>query len=235
MASPTKNVLSLIALLILVVGTFSTVMIVLADKRVVQQLWGLDYYKVGSALGEAVAVLILIYLTVTSVEKSISYKILIISVLLIGLVAEIIMNNVKLNLENEEYGRYAVIVFNFLYRSYYLIGYIQEPWAELTFQTVNKGIKSVTAPITGTSSSSTSSNLESTFRNKFREYKTAVKGKYSEGYDNTEAEKIINAAVADNEMTNAKLAEAAAALKTKSGETITGISIPTLSGGKRHR
>jgi hypothetical protein len=228
MASPTKNVLSLISLLILVVGTFSTVMVILSDNNVVQQLWGEDYYKIGSALAGALSVIILIYLTATSSEKSITYKTIIISVLIIGLITEIIMNFVSLDLEYEELARYAVVAFNFLYRAYYLIGYVQEPWAEMTLETVNRGIKTVTSPLT-TSSASTEDSSKA-FKEKWYEIRSAARSKY--GADNLiefEANGIINRAATAGTFDKGKYSEALAALKTKSGEAITGITV----GGRR--
>jgi hypothetical protein len=230
MASPTKNVLSLISLLILSIGTFSTVMIILSDNNVVQQLWGQDYYKMGSALAGALVVIILIYLTATSLEKSITYKTIIISVLIIGLIAEIIMNFVSLGLEYEEESKYALVVFNFLYRAYYLISYVQEPWAEMTLETVNKGIKTVTSPLTTSSAPASTDDSSKAFKDKWVEIRAQARSKY--GADNlieSEANGIINRAASAGTFDKGKYSEALAALKTKSGEAVTGIPI----GGRR--
>jgi hypothetical protein len=234
MASPTKNVLSLFSLLVLVVGTFSTVMIILSDNKIVYELWGQDYYKIGSALAGSLVVLILIYLTVSSTEKSITYKTIIISVLIVGLIAEIIMTFVSIDLQYEEESKYALIVFNFLYRAYYLIGYVQEPWAEMALRTVDGAISTVTNP--AASSSSTSEDAVSNFKSKWREIKDAAKAKYPNDVDNNAGERIIQSAVSAGDLTRTKLTEAAGTLKVKStGEAITGITIPSMGGRRKVR
>lgn len=233
MASPTKNILSLFSLLILVVGTFSTVMIILSDNRVVQELWGQDYYKIGSALAGALVVLILVYLTASSTEKSLTYKTLIISVLIIGLIAEVIMSFVSMNLEYEEQAKYALIVFNFLYRAYYLIGYVQEPWAEMALKTVDGAINTVTNPV---SSSSSGDDPAKAFRARWIQIKDEAKSKYPGDVDNNAGERIIQSAIGSGDMTRAKLTEAAGALKVKStGEAITGLTIPSMGGRRKVR
>ncbi len=234
MASPTKNVLSLISLLILVVGTFSTVMVILSDNNVVQQLWGEDYYKIGSALAGALSVIILIYLTATSSEKSITYKTIIISVLIIGLITEIIMNFVSLDLEYEELARYAVVAFNFLYRAYYLIGYVQEPWAEMTLETVNRGIKTVTSPLT--SSSASTDDPVANFKAKWNEIKKQAYDKHPKDVDTSAGESVYQKALNSGDTNRSKLTELAGLLKVKStGESITGLTVPSMGGRRKVR
>lgn len=231
MASPTKNFLSLVSLLILVVGTFSTVMLVLSDNNVVKDLWGQDYYKIGSALSASLVVLILIYLTYTSSEKSTGYKFIIIAVLLIGLITEIIMTLVKMNYEYEEYAHYALIVFNFLYRAYYLIGYVQEPWAEMALQTVDGAVKNVTSPLSGT----TEDPLKA-FQDKWNDVRAQAKAKHPGDVIFVDADAIINKAKSNGEFTKSKLVEAAGALKVKStGETVTQLNIPSMGGRRKVR
>jgi len=231
MASPTKNVLSLFSLLVLVTGTFATVMTILSDNKIVYELWGEEYYKIASALAGALVVLILIYLTVSSTEKSITYKTIIITVLLVGLIAEVIMSFVSMNLEYEEPAKYALIVFNFLYRAYYLIGYVQEPWAEMALKSVDGAISTVTNP-----TASSSDDPVSNFKSKWREIKDAAKAKYPNDVENLPGEKIIQSAINAGEMNRSKLVEAAGTLKVRStGEAITGLTIPSMGGRRKVR
>lgn len=239
MATMNRNILSLIALLFLVVGTFSIVMIVFEEKNIISQLEYIEYYKIGGALANAVMVMFLVYLTATSMQKSFGYKTVIVFILLMGLIAELVMVNIHMDMDYYDYGKYALIVFNFLFRSYHLIGYIQEPWAEVTFQAMNKGIKTVTAPITGTATSAPAATPEdpkkTAFLTKWKEYKDAVKLKYPGDLEYGNTDTIKNQAVASGDFTSAKLSELASGLKRKSGEAIVGIDVPTMGGRRRHR
>ena len=236
MATVTRNFISLTALLFLVVGTFATIMVIFSDKQIVSGLEHIEYYKIGGALANAILIMFLIYLTTTAVDKSLTYKTIIIFILIVGLVVEIVMVNVKVNIDYEEYTKYAVIVFNFLFRAYHLIGYIQEPWAELTLQSVNKAVKTVTAPITTSSAPAATEDPKKTlFNTKWNEVKNNARNKYPGDVDFTAAETVKQQAVASGEFTTAKLNEAAAALKKKSdGSALAGIDVPSV-GGRRRR
>ena len=237
----TRNIVSLTALVLLVLGMFCNVMIIFSDKNVVSELWGIDYYKVGAAVGSILAVIFLVYLTSTSTQKSLPYRIIIMSILIIGGIAELIMTNVKLNLEYEEYAKYALLVFNFLFRSYHLIGYVQEPWAEITLDAMNKGINAVTP---GPQQSTTAPKPQekkgdltqeaTNFKNKWREIIKESKEKAGDGVKDQQAWTVINKAIADNELTRTKLQEAADLLVDKDSNKITGLNIPSL-GGRRRR
>lgn len=235
MAASTKNFLSLLALVVLVIGTFCTVMVIFADERVVQELYGHQYYLIGQAVSATMVVFLLLYLTATSTAKTSAYKVLIMFILLTGLIAEIILMNIPLALENISYGKYALIAFNFLYRAYCILEYIQEPWAELTFEGINTGIKSVVpSESSGDSSSSSPTTDGAAFRAKWSAIATQAKLKAGE-YDgalrtkgNNEVDRIVREG---GPFTNTKLGELAKEyLKNKDG---TAISVDIPAGGRR--
>ncbi len=236
MAASTKNFLSLLALSILVIGTFCTVMIVFADENVISDLYGEQYYLIGQAVSATLVVFLLLYLTATSTAKTPGYKVIIMFILLAGLIAEIILMNVSLDLENISYGKYVLIAFNFLYRAYCILEYIQEPWAELTFEGINSGIKSVVpTESSGDSSSSTSTSTDgAAFKAKFATMATQAKAKATDwdGIQRSKAEGEISKIIKDGgPFTKAKLEELAKEyLKNKDGTTIT-VDIP--AGGRR--
>lgn len=236
MATVNRNIISLTALLFLVVGTFSIVMVIFSEKDIISQLEYIEYYQIGGALANAVLVIFLVYLTATSTQKSLGYKTVITFILIIGLVSELVMVNVDIRAEYSDYGKYALVVFNFLFRSYHLIGYIQEPWAELTFEAVNKGIKTVTGPITSSAPAASSEDpKKSAFISKWNDYKNAVKLKYPGDIEYGNTDSIKNQAISSGDFTSAKLSELASGLKRKSGEAIAGIDVPTMGGRRRHR
>lgn len=238
MAASTKNFLSLLALVILVIGTFCTVMVIFSDEHIVTELYGQQYYLIGQAVSATLVVFLLLYLTATSTAKASAYKVFIMFILLTGLIAEIILMNMRIDAANVSYGKYVLISFNFLYRAYCILEYIQEPWAELTFEGINSGIKSV-VPTETTSSDTTSSSSSATdgaaFKAKWGLIATQAKTKAGDNFNGTlraEGEKAVSQVVKDGgPFTNTKLGELAKDyLKNKDGSTI-GVDIP--AGGKR--
>lgn len=222
-----RNFWSLLSLLTLVVGTFCYVMLIFDDKKVVEKLEYKEYYKAGAAVGTALTVFFLVFLTATTVQKSSGVKAVIITILVIGLIVEAVLLLLPLHDENTDYARYGVLTFNFLYRTYYILSYIQEPWAELTFDTINTGISAVTPSGTGSAKLDDSAKA---FKEKWYEIRGQARAKYGD-LNEGEANRIINTAANAGDLGKGKYTEALAALKTKSGEAVTGISV----GGRRRR
>lgn len=229
-----RNFWSLLSLLTLVVGTFCYVMLIFNDQNIVENLQYTEYYKAGAAVGTALTVFFLVYLTATTTQKTTGVKTVILTILVIGLIVEAVLMMLPTEDENVDYAKYGIITFNFLYRSYYILSYIQEPWAEITFDTINSGIKSVTPSAVGPSFGPKGDDPVSAFKSKWRDIKDQVKLKYPQDLplNNTEAEKVIQAAIGSNDLSKGKLSEALAALKTKSGESVAGISV---GGRRKHR
>ena len=69
-----KNFWSLIALLLLGVGTFCYVILIFQEKNIVQNLEWEEYYKAGAATATSFVVLILLYLTATSPGRTTGTK-----------------------------------------------------------------------------------------------------------------------------------------------------------------
>lgn len=235
MAASSRNFLSLLALTILAVSTFCTVILIFNQENVVMKLEYLEFYRIGSAVGATAVVFLLIYLTAVSSKPS-AYKMFIMFLLMAGLIAEIVLMNVPLDLENISYGKYALVAFNFLYRTYSILEYIQEPWAELTFETINSGIQNVMPGDSSSSSSSAPVTDGSGFKAKWSTVAAQAKAKVGENFNGSlkgQGDQAVSKIISDGgPFTKGKLEELASQyLKNKDGSTIAGLDIP--AGGRR--
>lgn len=228
-----RNFWSLLSLLTLVVGTFCYVMLIFNDQKIVENLQYTEYYKAGAAVGTALTVFFLVYLTATTSQKTTGVKTVILTILVIGLIVEAVLMMLPIEDENVDYAKYGIITFNFLYRTYYILSYIQEPWAEITFDTINTGIKAVTPSAVAPSSGPKGDDVGKAFKDKWVEIRGQARAKYgAENLSEGEANSIINKAIFAGDLNKSKYSEALAALKTKSGEAVAGISV---GGRRKHR
>ena len=227
-----RNFWSLLALIGIIVGTFCYVILIFQDQKIIENLEYEQYYKAGAATGISLAVLFLLFLTATSPQKTTGVKMVIMLLLIVGLLLEIIIMLVPIEDPNASYAKYAIITFNFLYRSYYVLSYIQEPWAQIAFGTMDDGLKAITPTAPSTKPAATSDDAGKAFKEKWYEIRSQARAKYgAENLIEADANGLINKAVNAGELNKSKYSEALAALKTKSGEAVTGIPV----GGRRRK
>ena len=126
-----RNLLSTTAILSLAIGAFCTILLIFQETRVIDNLEYTEWYKVGAAISNILTLFFISYLILTSQGRSMSYKILLVLVLVAGLVAELVLTNIFSNL-SPQYPAYLVIIFNLLLRTYLIVQLIQEPWDVMT-------------------------------------------------------------------------------------------------------
>lgn len=242
MANTARTLLSTTAILLMILGTFSMIILIFERTGVVQKLEYEEWYKAGAAVANVFAVLFISYLMLTSPDRSQVYKIFIVLILIAGLVAEFVFTNIFTNLA-PQYATYIVIVFNFLLRVYTLFQLVQEPWDTMTltsstaFPTLGKTIDSVSEAATPAAVEK-AQDLDA---NKFKDQWTGIfrQAREKVGRDNfdettiTKArQEVIDPAIKAGDLSKDRLKAAAAYLKDKAGNVIADL---TFGGRKRRR
>jgi len=126
-----RNILSLLSIISLAIGMFCTVILIFQETKVVEKLEYQEWYRVGAAIANVFVVFFLSYLILTSGNRSVAYKIFLVVLLGLGVVAELVLTNIFTNLD-VQYPVYLVITFNFLLRLYTVVKLVQEPWDVMT-------------------------------------------------------------------------------------------------------
>lgn len=229
-----RSVVSLFGAVLLGVGAFSTLMIVFSNNQIIEKLEYTEYYKVVAGLSNALAIGFIIYLTVTSQSRGQITKWLIIALLVIGYLLELYFAFIFTDKSNET-AAFSIIAANLLFRGFYIMQYIQEPWV---VPTLDLGIKAtVSAPSATVDTSGTPQSDVETYRTTFKNVMKQARAQRENALlDQTSINKawsIIDRAVSDNTLTKDKLREAASELKYATDQSPVTVSSLTFGGRKR--
>jgi hypothetical protein len=237
-----RNLLSMLAIISLAIGTFCIVLLIFEQTRVIEKLEYEEWYKVGAAIANIFVVFFLSYIILTSGSRSAAYKVFMVIVLVAGFIAELVLTNIFSNL-SPQYPVYIVLVFNFLVRLYITIQLIQEPWDVMTLtsgKTISATAPSLPAVVQKTLGPSAVEKAmdddAENFRNQFKAiYRQARQKVGNDNFDDSAINKayreVIDPAVAVRDFSKDRLKDAAAYLKDKSGNPIKDLTF----GGKKRR
>ena len=157
--SKIRSFWSLLSLIFLSVSSGLTIMGVISESKSTtpDAYWALPYV-IPSAIMNVLCVILLIYLVATLKGKSNFYKLVVAFLLISGLVAEVYMTTL-LDMTNtgQEAGTWVVIILNWLFRTFYVLEFVQEEWSPL-FPAAKDVAKAVSSSTSSTSSSSSSSS-----------------------------------------------------------------------------
>ena len=92
-----RNLLSVLTIISLAIGMFCTVILIFQETKVVEKLEYQEWYRVGAAIANVFVVFFLSYLILTSGNRSVAYKIFLVVLLGIGVVAELVLTNIFSN------------------------------------------------------------------------------------------------------------------------------------------
>jgi len=235
MAETGRTLLSTVAVLLMILGTFSMIILIFEKTNIIQKLEYEEWYKAGAAVTNVFAVLFISYLMLTSQGRSQAYKVFIVLILVSGLVAEFIFTNIFTDLA-PQYATYVVIVFNFLLRVFVLVQLTQEPWdtTTLTSGSTTSIAKALEAALPA--GAEKSQDIDA---GKFRDMWRTIVGQAREkvgkdNFDDASRDKgfneVIQPAVKAGDFSKDRLKEAAGYLKDKAGNVIKDL---TFGGRKR--
>lgn len=143
-----RSFLSLIALIFLMIGTGITMygLIEIGNDPSAQYLMD-EQFIVPGAVGNTLCVIFLVWITMLLPNRSNGYKFLIISILILGLIAEIYLT-FFFPKPPAVYGTYVLVVLNFLIRTFYVLDYVQDSWDFLDeVPTLSKPSAPVSKPV----------------------------------------------------------------------------------------
>lgn len=235
MANTGRTLLSTTAVLLMILGTFSMIILIFEKTNIIEKLEYEEWYKAGAAVTNILAVLFISYLLLTSPDRSQVYKVFIVLILIAGLIAEFVFTNIFTDLA-PQYATYIVIVFNFLLRVYTLIQLTQEPWDSMTltsssaFPSFGKTLESATPSAVEKAQDVDASVFKEQWRAIFQQARDKV-GR--DNFDETSREKgfkeVIQPAVSAGDFSKDRLKAAAAYLKDKGGNVISDL----IFGGRK--
>jgi len=242
MADFTKNVVSLIALVLFLVGTGLTGYGIFRTNEMSEKHLD-EAYIIPSQVLNGLTVMFLLYLTSTS-SFSASYKLLIIVLLVGGMILEIYLTSYA-DRKAESIAAYVFISLNFLVRAFFLIDLLQGEWVspityaakpvqQVVKENVMTPLQEVMKEVVSTEPKveASSADLIGEYKDKFRSLVKDVKSK-NPNFDNMtivrDAWPIIDEAAKAGEFTKEHLKEALGKIKNKDGTPVSGVSV----GGRK--
>lgn len=242
MADFTKNVVSLIALVLFLVGTGLTGYGIFRTNEMSEKHLD-EAYIIPSQVLNGLTVMFLLYLTSTS-SFSASYKLLIIVLLVGGMILEIYLTSYA-DRKAESIAAYVFISLNFLVRAFFLIDLLQGEWVspityaakpvqQVVKENVMNPLQEVMKEVVSTEPKveAPSADLIGEYKDKFRSLVKDVKSK-NPNFDNMtivrDAWPIIDEAAKTGEFTKEHLKEALGKIKNKDGTPVSGVSV----GGRK--
>lgn len=242
MADFTKNVVSLIALVLFLVGTGLTGYGIFRTNEMSEKHLD-EAYIIPSQVLNGLTVMFLLYLTSTS-SFSASYKLLIIVLLVGGMILEIYLTSYA-DRKAESIAAYVFISLNFLVRAFFLIDLLQGEWVspityaakpvqQVVKENVMNPLQEVMKEVVSTEPKveAPSADLIGEYKDKFRSLVKDVKSK-NPNFDNMtivrDAWPIIDEAAKAGEFTKEHLKEALGKIKNKDGTPVSGVSV----GGRK--
>lgn len=128
-----RSFLSLIALICLIGGSFATALgLIKIEGDQSDQPIADEEYIVPAAIGNTLCVIFLIWLTATIPTRSTAYKFIVITVLLFGIIGEI-YTTFYFTTRPTIYATYVLVVVNFMIRTFYVLEYVQDTWAPISW------------------------------------------------------------------------------------------------------
>jgi hypothetical protein len=231
-----RSFASLFALVALVVSSGATIFGIMQEGS--NTVLAEDYI-IPAALGSTIAVIFLIILTATIPSRSILYKLFVIVVLIVGLVAEIYLT-VYVNKMPASVATYIVIVLNFLIRAFYVLEYVQDEWAPLyTTPSVSEIVKQIQPQKQPQPQSRPVESDEDSLRKEFISKFDKIKNKLRdspEGLMKDSSDEawrtVMRPALESKTFTIEKLKEAAGKLKHDDGSPVS-VSALDIRGGRK--
>lgn len=232
----TRSLVSLLTMVLLFIGSVASGMGVLELGSTGDKKTG-DEYIIPAAVGNTLCVLFLIFLTATIRSRSVGYKLLVITLLLVGLVLEIYLT---IFVETMPYSvaTYFTIAINFLIRAFYVLEYVQDSWAPITFAstTFAPAISSVTKALPQSRSEPDDDDRRKEFMAKWDKIWSKVR-ESPEGLTNESRkdawESVVKPAIESKKFTAETLKEAASKLRHADGTNVPVSSLDIRGGRKR--
>jgi hypothetical protein len=242
MADLTKNVVSLMTLVLFMIGAAFTIIGIFRTNQMSEK--NLDEaYIIPSQVLNGLTVMFLLYLTSTSNFTPL-YKLLVIIVLVGGMMLEIYLTTYS-DREAESIAAYVFITTNFLIRAFLLIELVQGEWVtpmtrsakpiqqavkDTFVRPLTEAVKEVASPLTV--DEKPSSDDISAYKDRWRAVVKDVKANNTDvdGSTIATAWRVIDEAVKNNEFTKEHLKEALDKVKNKDGTDVSGV---TVGGRKR--
>ena len=244
MAEFTKNMVSLITLVMFIAGTVFTGIGIFRTNEMSEKHLD-EAYIIPSQVLNGLTVMFLLYLTSTS-NFSASYKLLIIVLLVGGMILEIYLTSYA-DREAESIAAYVFITLNFLVRAFFLIDLLQGDWVspitytakpvqqvikDTVVKPVEQAVKEVIKPSPSLVETKPSVDEIGDYKDKFRNLVKEVKSK-NPNFDNMsivrDAWPVIDEAAKSGEFTKEHLKEALGMIKNKDGTSVSGVTV----GGKK--
>ena len=239
MADLTKNVVSLMTLVLFMLGAAFTMIGIFRTNQMSEKHLD-EAYIIPSQVLNGLTVMFLLYLTSTSNFTPL-YKLLVIIVLVGGMMLEIYLTTYS-DREAESIAAYVFITTNFLLRAFLLIELVQGDWvapitrsAKPIQQAVKDTfVKPLTEAVTEatTSEEKPSSDEISAYKDRWRSVVKDIKANNTDvdGSTIATAWRVIDDAVKNSEFTKEHLKEALDKVKNKDGTSVSGV---TVGGRKR--
>jgi hypothetical protein len=242
MADLTKNVVSLMTLVLFMIGAAFTIIGIFRTNQMSEK--NLDEaYIIPSQVLNGLTVMFLLYLTSTSNFTPL-YKLLVIIVLVGGMMLEIYLTTYS-DREAESIAAYVFITTNFLVRAFLLIELVQGEWVtpmtrsakpiqqavkDTFVRPLTEAVKEVASPLTV--DEKPSSDDISAYKDRWRAVVKDVKANNTDvdGSTIATAWRVIDEAVKNSEFTKEHLKEALDKVKNKDGTDVSGV---TVGGRKR--
>jgi hypothetical protein len=232
-----RSATALLGALLLGVGVFCTLMVVFEDKDIISNLEYTEYYKAIAGVANALAIMMLIYLTVTSTSRSNTYKWALVTLLVVGYVLEIYFTFIFTD-KSYETAAFMTVAANLLFRGYFMMQYFQEPIELPKFNLFSKETTAAVSPppaATDTASPAQSDidSYKSSFRSLLDQARSQREDGTLDGKTVSRAWDIIYKGIREGAMTKDKLREAVGELKYSADQSSVNVSALTFGGRKR--
>jgi hypothetical protein len=227
-----RSVVSLFGAVLLGIGAFCTLMIVFSNNDIIEKLEYTEYYKVIAGISNAIAIGFIIYLTVTSQSRGQLTKWIIIAILVLGYLLELYFAFIFTDKSNET-AAFSIVAANLLFRGFYIMQYMQEPWVVPAFDLgIKAAVSSPSVDISGTPQSDVET-YRNTFKSVMKQARAQRDNALLDQSSINKAWSIIDRAVSDNTLTKEKLREAASELKYSTDQSPVTVSSLIFGGRKR--
>jgi hypothetical protein len=231
-----RSIAALFGALLLGVGAFCTLMVVFEDKQIITDLEYTEYYQAIAGVSNALAIMLLTYLTVTSTSRSDVYKWAIVTIFVVGFILEIYFTFIFTDKSYETIS-FGIIAANLLFRGYFMMQYFQEPVVMPQFQFLTKGLDIKESPAPSTEPSAPAQSDIEAYKTSFRSLLDQARGQREDGTLDgktvSRAWDIVYKGIREGSMTKDKLREAVGELKYSSDQSSVNASALTFGGRKR--
>lgn len=235
MADLTKNIVTLLTLVLFILGTGITMYGIFKSNELSEKQLD-ETFIIPSQVLNGLTVMFLLYLTATNTIFSPSYKLLIIFLLVGGMIIEIYLTSYA-DKTAESIAAYVFVILNFLIRAFFLIDLTQSEWIKPFTDTVKPMQQAVKETIIKTLEPATTVEERPSMDevNKYKDqWRSILKDVNVNNADIdrstiTTGWRVIEDASKAGELTKENLKEALSKIKKSDGTAISGVSI----GGRR--